>query len=121
MYLGGNMKRIIAVFLIVMVVFTLPSVCYATYGDVTVNLPGGTSGNDMLNKAVGNVWETFALIIQVLSIGTVVFAGLRYMFASADKKADIKKGLIYLAFGAALVFGATTIVQFIVDFGNEII
>ena len=37
------------------------------------------------------------------------------MFASADQKADIKKGLIYLVIGAILVFAASTVVNIIIS------
>ena len=37
------------------------------------------------------------------------------MFAAADDKAEIKQGLIGLAVGAILVFGASSIVQFILN------
>ena len=42
------------------------------------------------------------------------------MFSSADQRANIKKDLIYLAIGGAFVFGATTIVKFVVTAANDI-
>ena len=42
------------------------------------------------------------------------------MFASADQKADIKKSMGILAIGAALVFGATFIIDFIVKVTGQI-
>lgn len=41
------------------------------------------------------------------------------MFASADQKADIKKGLMMLALGSVLVFAASTVVKFIVNVGKD--
>lgn len=63
------------------------------------------------------VWATAITIIQALAIGCVVFAGLRYMYASADKKADIKKGMMYLAIGSIFVFATTTVIRFIYNIG----
>ena len=43
------------------------------------------------------------------------------MFASADQKADIKKGMIGLVIGAILVFAASTVVQFIISATTSVI
>ena len=77
-------------------------------------------GTDIKNTTK-NVWATVAVIVQILCVGCVVFAGLRYMFASADQKADIKQGLIYLAAGAFIVFGAVSIIQLVTGAANSII
>ena len=66
-----------------------------------------------ITGAAANIWQTIATVIQILAIAAVVFAGLRYMFASADQKADIKKSMGVLAIGAVLVFGATLVLQLI--------
>ena len=41
------------------------------------------------------------------------------MFASADAKADIKKQTVILVVGAIFVFGASTVVQLLMDIFNE--
>lgn len=81
----------------------------------------GVSGVGTLDTTVKKVWNSVALILQILAIAAVVFAGVRYMFASADSKADIKKSMGILAVGAILVFGATTIINFIVTLTGEVI
>lgn len=68
----------------------------------------------------GYIWATIATVVQIAAVACVVFAGLRYMFASADQKADIKQGMIYLAIGAVLVFGAVSIVRLVAITGREI-
>lgn len=75
---------------------------------------GNKEGIGTVNDLVNNVWGTVLLVAQILSFAAIVFAGVRYMFASADQKADIKKGLIYLVIGAILVFAASTVVQIII-------
>jgi trbC/VIRB2 family len=79
-------------------------------------------GGNEINSVTGtarNVWSTIALILQIAAIAAIVFAGVRYMFASADTKADIKKQMVILVVGAVLVFGASTVVQFITGITNE--
>lgn len=83
----------------------------ATTGTADPNVTGVT----------GRVWQTVITVVQVLAVGAVVFAGLRYMFASADAKADIKKQTVILVVGAILVFGATYIVQLISNIADTTI
>lgn len=73
----------------------------------------GGSGASGIKNTTKNIWDTIATIVQVLAVAAVVFAGVRYMFASADQKADIKKGMIILVIGAVMVFGATAILKMI--------
>ena len=84
-------------------------------------LTGGQTGAGTVTGAAQNVWATVITIVQILAVAAVVFAGLRYMFASADQKADIKKGLGMLTVGAILVFAASTVVKFVVSAADEII
>ena len=79
------------------------------------------NASNTLKKPFGNLWKTAIFIIQVLAVAAVVIAGLRYMFASSDQKADIKKGLIYIVIGAVIVFGAATLISLITNTFKEIV
>ena len=85
-------------------------------GDMKVN--ADTSGNTV--KSIGAVWGIILTVLQVAAIAAVVFAGVRYMFAPADSKADIKKQMIWLVIGAVLVFGASTVIQLITNFADDL-
>lgn len=85
-------------------------------GDMKVN--ADTSGKTV--KSIGAVWGIILTVLQVAAIAAVVFAGVRYMFASADSKADIKKQMIWLVIGAILVFGASTVIQLITNFAGDL-
>ena len=73
-----------------------------------------------VTKITDKVWGTVLTIAQILAFAAIVVAGVRYMFASADARADIKKGLIYLLIGAILVFAASTVVKIVVSSAKEI-
>lgn len=116
------MKKLLKILPVVMVV------CMVVTSVFAIDVP--TSGSDLVGNATGagivtgaaqNVWATVVTIVQILAIAAVVFAGLRYMFASADQKADIKKSMGVLAIGAVLVFGATVVLKFIQDATNQIL
>jgi len=115
-------KVMTALFLVVAVfAFVTPVFADTTTQIIDTDLSGlGTDGIGVADAAVGKAWNTVRTILQVLAIAAVVFAGVRYMFASADQKADIKKSMGILAIGAALVFGATFIIDFIVKIAGQV-
>lgn len=90
---------------------------------LAVTDPGYNPGlvDDNIKGKTADVWATVAVVVRVAAVACVVFAGLRYMFASADQKADVKQGMIYLAIGAVLVFGATYVINLVVGSAKEII
>lgn len=107
------MKKLIKILPAVMVVcMVLTSVFAVSANNLTGALGTGTAANTITGTAQ-NIWATVVTIVQILAVAAVVFAGLRYMFASADQKADIKKSMGVLAIGAILVFGATIVLQFV--------
>lgn len=111
--------RVLPVLIVLMVVFTT-NVFAAGFGNFNSNMDvkADTSGNTV--KSIGAVWGIILTVLQVAAIAAVVFAGVRYMFASADSKADIKKQMIWLVIGAILVFGASTVIQLITNFAGDL-
>ena len=85
------------------------------------DLPTGKGANGTVEAIAGNVWSTVVLIVRILAVAAIVFAGLRYMFASANDKADIKKQLVILVVGAVLVFGATFILELITNVSQSVL
>ena len=82
---------------------------------------GNNNGVGNVVQGVSKIWGTVLTVLQICAIAAVVFAGVKYMFASADQKADIKGGMIGLVVGAIMVFAASTIVQFIINASKEVI
>ena len=68
------------------------------------------AGHEVCVLSNGDFWKNYRRDISLVR-GEGRFAGIRYMFASSDKKADLKKGLGYLTIGSIIVFGAVTIIQ----------
>ncbi|MBR6689533.1 MAG: hypothetical protein IKL68_05920 [Clostridia bacterium] len=112
-------KKIIAS-LVVICMLVLTGVTVATYA-VNASFPSESGTTGTLGTVVGNTWSSVTVVVQVIAVAAVVFAGVRYMFASAERRADIKKGLSYLAIGAILVFAAASVARFIVSAGDQII
>jgi len=80
-----------------------------------------TGGSPTLNNSVKGIWDLTRTTLQILSVAAVIFAGVRYMVASADQKADIKKGLMWLVIGAVITFTSTTIIGFITSVADQLL
>ena len=120
-----NKKIVVSIVIVSFIVFVLSydSLCAATVGNgfdySLVPSPSGTS-TEGIKKVAKNIWKTLSFILQVASVGGIIFAGVRYMFASVETKADIKKSMLHLVVGLVIVFAATTIVNLIVNVFNDL-
>lgn len=72
------------------------------------------------NNALYQIWGVILVVLQVASMSGIIFAGVRYMFASVDSKADMKKSMIYLVIGMVIVFAASSVVGFVTGTFDEI-
>lgn len=118
--------RIIPVFVVLSIILTSVTGVFA-FGNFNnldkVNGGASTDGKGSVgtvDNAVGKVWSTVVTVLQILAVAAIVIAGVRYMFASADTKADIKGQTVGLVVGAVLVFGASFIVQFIINVTSDV-
>ena len=103
----------------VLVIVAMPMVL-AT--EITPGLPAlSGDASTSASKLAGNIWKTVEVIIRIVAVAAVVIAGIRYMFASADEKADIKKQTIVLVAGAVLVFAATYILTLVQTIAGQIL
>ena len=76
-------------------------------GDIESNEPSH------IKNVVRNIWVSVRLIFQIVALSAVLFTGIRYMMASADQKADLKKSFIVTVIGAFLTFGTIYIISFV--------
>lgn len=109
--------RILPVLLVLVLVIT-PNVFAADA--ITAGVPAGGDKINNITNLGGSIWSTIQVIVQIAAIAAIVFAGVRYMFASADDKANIKKQTVILIVGAALVFAAVPIASFIQSTANQV-
>lgn len=86
--------------------------------DPLANNPTQSIGT--VDTAVQKIWGTVLTVLQVLAVAALVFAGVKYMFASAEGKADIKNGMVGLVIGAILVFGASAVIKMIIKASEEV-
>lgn len=117
------MKKFILRAIPVILVGILMLANFSTVSAAWDPLNNGSLTNDSMNNietGVSKVWNTVTSVLQVLAIAAIVFAGVKYMFASAEGKADIKTGMLGLVIGAILVFGASTIIKVVLKAQQDV-
>lgn len=90
--------------------------------DIKEGMKGvGTTSVDT-SSGIGNVINVAIRLIQVAGSGIalimVTMLGIKYMLASANEKADVKKQAVPIIIGCTLLFAAVNIVAIIADVGN---
>ena len=84
------MKNMRSIFKITMIVLMLCLfVATPVFADISMSFPSGGTAISNVTTSAKKVWGTVTTIVQILAFAAIVFAGVRYMFASADQKADI--------------------------------
>lgn len=104
------MKKIILCIILTSLMIVSNST-YATVQD-PAQIGNGWVDSDIKNS-LGGTWANISIVVQILAIGCMVFAGVRYMFTSADQRADIKHGMKNLAIGAILVFVTVPVIRLV--------
>ena len=77
--------------------------------------------NIHVRNTVRSLTKTILLILQVASVAGIIFTGIKYMFASTDAKADMKKSATSLVIGLIIVFGASAVIDITVSIFGDII
>ncbi len=68
---------------------------------------------------VGRVFSTFTYVMQFVVLIGIIYVGVRYIFAGAQGKADLKAKAPMFFIGIILAFCTSTVLTFISDIINE--
>lgn len=79
-----------------------------------------TDGESVFTSQTNRIWNSVVIVVRILAFIGIFLVGIRYMLASAEKKADIKKSSILLVIGIILVFASTLFINFIIDTFNQL-
>lgn len=88
-------------------------------GIFTVPEPQKSPISEWFGKAGGTILGIFQVIGTVVAIVILVWLGIKYIMASPDGKAEIKKQAFAYVLGAVLLFGASWIVPIIQGLVNS--
>lgn len=76
---------------------------------------------DKLQRMGNIVIGTIRTIASILSVLVLIIIGIKYMFGSAEEKAEYKKTMLPYVIGAILVFGITNILSIVEKIAGELL
>ncbi|MGN1013003.1 MAG: TrbC/VirB2 family protein [Clostridia bacterium] len=113
------MLRVMPIVLVALLI--VGNTVFAADASSTVNnIMNNNQSIGSVNTMAKRIWGTVLTILQICAVAAIVFCGVKYMFASAENKAEIKNGMIGLVVGAILVFAASTVVQVIIKAAEDV-
>lgn len=112
-------KRVLIVLIVLICISTI-----SLADKYTPSKFGSAVGNASVDTGeIKDIGGEIVGIIQVVgtavSVGTIIFIGIKYVLGSAEEKASYKKSLLPYLVGAVLIFGATNLTQVIYDWTTE--
>lgn len=119
-------KVFVSILLIVIII--LPSFYYSVEATVDSIIDNMKNVNDDLeinsNEGIPKVINIIIGLLQVagsgISIIVVTIQGIKYIVASVEEKADIKKQAIPIVIGCILLFGAVNLMAGLEEWGKNI-
>lgn len=106
------MKKLVSVLLSLAMTTTMCSVVLAK---PTVGSIGALDG------ILGGILGVVSVIGYAFAVGMLLYVGIKYVMASANEKADLKKGSISYVIGAVIIFGASAIIGILEDLAPEVV
>ena len=85
-------------------------------GTFTEMFQGGTA-ETVMTTAFG----TFIAFAKVAAYTAVLMLGIRYIFANPNDRGRLKSQLLPFAIGAMLVFATTTMINFVINIGGDLL
>lgn len=111
------------IFMALILISCIINVTYAS-GEFTIDSINSEIDNaevsDKASVSIKKVWGTILLVLQAMAVAAFCFTGVKYMFASADAKANIKDKMVGLMIGAVLVFGSTGVINLIINLTSDL-
>lgn len=107
-------KKILIIMFAVLLVLASINFVYADIIDPSRYTPSNPTEGEV--KPVIKIGEKIIGIIYVVgnivSVGSIIVIGIRYIFSSVEEKAEYKERLFPYFIGACILFAATNIVNF---------
>ncbi len=113
----SQVKGTLPTFVVAASVFYLADTVYSFTSGVFIEAMGGTTYESIQN----NLWANISIVVNIFAIAGIVALGIKYMFASADTKADIKKDMVPVAIGLVFIYAMSSVLKFLASAGADIL
>ena len=123
----GNMtmKRIAKICTVLIIIATIATMMSTVFAEGASDVLGKLTGNTDAASAVTTTANNIVGIVQVICYATAVimliYLGVKFITASPEAKADIKKSAIMYVIGAIIVFAAGTLLVVISNLSTNVV
>lgn len=113
-------KIVITILTICMcLMFYIPSFVFASNLNSIYDVDNGGFGDANLQSKVGNILGLIQVIGYVAAVVMAIVIGIKYLLASPDGKAEVKKTLVPYVIGCLILTAGTVVVSAISAFSNS--
>ena len=106
-----KVTKIISIILVVMTILGAFSMVFAT--GPSLPTPSNPSGSTDVSNIAGGVIYIIQIIAFTAAVIMLIFVGIKFITASPEGKAEIKKTAVIYIVGAILLFGASGVLALI--------
>ncbi|MBQ7410005.1 MAG: hypothetical protein IJW20_01310 [Clostridia bacterium] len=118
-----NMKRVIAISIILMFAFAIVN-CNSAFAafdfmdtiNNQVNATATGSATNSVKSIAGSIITIVKVVCAGVAVAMITILGIKYMSSAPGEKADIKKHAVPYVVGAVIMFGCTGILSIIEQF-----
>ena len=114
-----KISKIISIVLIITTILTAFSMVFASGPEIPSGSKPG-SGADEVTNITNMVIYVIQIIAFAAAVIMLIFVGIKFLTASPEGKAEIKKTAVIYLVGAILLFAATGILQIVRSLANNI-
>lgn len=113
---NNKLVKLVLSFTLIIAIVSIATMCNAYTPTITATSSAGTGLAEEIGGAVLGIVSAIGMAVALIML---VWLGVKYVMASPDGKADIKKQAFAYILGAVLIFGASTIIGYIKTFIDE--
>ena len=111
------------IFLLILIMAMLPTFCLGADENFDTAIFESNTASGSIASFVDNSFAAAIHIVRIVGIGISVIIlmviACKYMLAAPGDRADIKKHAVPFVIGAVVLFGASNLLQILIDIGNE--
>jgi TRAP-type C4-dicarboxylate transport system permease small subunit len=115
-----NTKKILKVVTVLAIIAMICSFAVNVFAVSSIPTGTSTTTSGKVNGLVGKVIGVVQVICFAAAVIMLMFLGVKYVTASPDGKAEIKKSAVQYIVGAVVLFAAGGILGIVQGFANEV-
>ena len=120
-----TMKRIAKILIVLIIIATIATMMSTVFAEgaseVLGKLTGATKAATAVTATANNIIGIVQVICYAAAVIMLIYLGVKFITASPEGKAEIKKSAIIYVIGAVIVFAAGALLGVISNLSNNVV